>query len=472
MTKAIEMCRSRDAKACSLLANLCVLSEFNADKPACKAFYSFESNINSDTDSTNAPGWKLGLPFLRYSDKVKSEDITRNFKNINLVTVMDPTVNTATTASLLPFYLAVYELDGRYSGFKKLSDELLLCTIKDSEVAYSKMFGVAFNISCDFNESGFLQSIEKTFTYELYLKDGDVYIPIPIATSYLNPSVSVDDITAGRNLKLTHRFFIVDRSTGTEPLSSDGFLNFYPASSNGVMGNFALKECETLGTRKPTFVRYLKKITFYLDSWSDPIDRITRPFFFFEYDSVSTTSSSGTVKLSYQSVFNNELHGLDVACIVLLIIACIIALIISLVRIWIWVKLYPAVTIIPDRTSRLFWAVLYILLETFGLILYIYLIIITMYVYTFFKWQKGVTILLPNEYFYPYRYTQFYILFGFVCGFVLISNLMGLLRQSVCDIFFLDWVDIYNQGKETILFKEGSWNHTSSIHLEDPTCRK
>lgn len=478
LPRAIELCNNGEKKGCSHLANLCVLSEFNRDKPACAAFFEIQDTLAKEVDASTSPGWKEGLPFLQYSTNVKSEDLTRNYKNINLVTVMDPEVNTATEASILPFYLAMYEIDGKYAGFKKLDNELLLCTTKHVEVAQSQMFGVAFNMSCELPVNEFLNSPGNTLLYELYLKDGDKYVPVPIATNYLNSGVSRDDLNAGKNLKLTNRFFIIDKTTGIQTTKNDLFSQSYTPDQGEVFGpSFHLRECEQIGAMKPTFVRYIKSITFYLDSFSDPLERITRPFFYFEYDMVSLTSA-GTSKITYQSVFNNELHGFDTACIVLIIFAIIIALIISAVRIWIWTKLYPNKPEVKNRTMKLIWAIIDIVLETFGLVLYVYLLIMTFVVYSFFKWQKGVTLLLPNEYFYPYRYTNFYILFGFVCACVLISNVIGLLRQSFYDIFFIDWVDIVlilrrrgdssqREATERLLFSlfgEPFWSVTSTMN--------
>lgn len=42
--KAIFLCRKNDPEACSQLANLCTLSDYRADREACKVFYALQSN--------------------------------------------------------------------------------------------------------------------------------------------------------------------------------------------------------------------------------------------------------------------------------------------------------------------------------------------------------------------------------------------------------------------------------------------
>jgi hypothetical protein len=152
-------------------------------------------------------------------------------------------------------------------------------------------------------------------------------------------------------------------------------------------------------------------------------------------------NSYSLVDVSYQSLYSLEMPTFYTVWLILLILMLVIAAIVSCSRIWIWLLYHPPniPEAIPDRGSRLVKAVAYILLQTFGISLFYYLIFLSTYVYIFYKWQKGVYLLLPSTEVTPGAYTAFYTLFGLCAGCVLLSNLSMVLRQSHTDIYFIDW---------------------------------
>ena len=81
-----------------------------------------------------------------------------------------------------------------------------------------------------------------------------------------------------------------------------------------------------------------------------------------------------------------------------------------------------------------------------GLALFAFLVILSFYIYAFYKWQKGVFMLLPSEDEYPERYVAFYVIFAICCFLILLSNVVAIFRQSFSDIFFIDWVDRPQKG--------------------------
>ena len=175
------------------------------------------------------------------------------------------------------------------------------------------------------------------------------------------------------------------------------------------------------------------------------MSRIKRPYVVLEYDSVSTqavlSTARQTVDISYKTV--NFGQPSTTVWLVFLIIFLVVAAIVSFMRAYSWFILYPSNVprdAVASRSSKLFWSAVWVTTETFGLCLTAFLVVLTSYVFVFYKWPKEeVFLLLPSESDYPGVYRAFYVVFGVTCGLVLLSNLLAILRQTQGDIFFIDW---------------------------------
>lgn len=386
-------------------------------------------------------GWKVGLPFLRY-ESTDSYALTKGYTKIAVSPRFDPTVNTDTAVSILPLYLVMYHLNGTYAGFKKLEGELLLCPHRSVDNSRSHMFGVDYTLECILDPTYFLSLQQETMIYELYLKDGSNYVDIPVVieSDDSNKKYKEEDLKNANGLQFYRRFYLIDRATGI-PSPSD-------------IDNLDAPECRELQTSKPTVVRFASTIKFYLDSQESTIDRFSRPYLYLKYSSTKSTGSS--VAMSYRSIYYMNMPTFYSAFLGILITILIIAAIVAAVRIWIWTKLYPigATTgqnpVIERRGSKLVNTSIFVIMETFGLALFFFLCVLSFYVYAFYKWQRGVFMLLPSEDEYVSDYMPFYVLLSICIVLILISNVIAIFRQSFSDIFFIDWVDLGSLGKTEI----------------------
>lgn len=374
------------------------------------------------------------MPFLKY-EVSDSYSLTKGFNGINVSPVFDPSINSDTQVSILPLYLAIYNVNGSYVAFKKLEGELLLCPHPSEDNERSHMFGVDYALDCTLDFNYFANLDEPTYVYELFLKDGNRFIDVPVAIQSDVSERQYDEETlkSGKNIQFYRRFYLIDRATGIAARSDDDKID-----------NPDCKIVEAHG--KPNIIRLATTIRFYLDTQTTSIDRFSRPYLYIKY--TSSAKETGPVAFSYRSVYFMNMPVFYNAFLGILIASLVIAAIVIWARIWIWTVLNPLEasmdgkdSAIPDRGNRMVKASLYIIIETFGLSLFFFLSILSFYVYAFYKWQKGVFMLLPSEDEYPEKYVGFYVIFSLCVFLVLLSNIIAIFRQSFSDILFIDWVD-------------------------------
>ena len=360
-----------------------------------------------------------------------TESYTKNFKNIKYQLSIDPSQNTDSFGSEIPLYIVAYDVEGKYRGSKALTNELMMCRTTDSDAANARGVGVEYYSECELSHDFLFNVHRETLVYEVFLKDGSDFIDVPVALKIpetgLNAGKSDEDFRDAKLLSFKRRFVLVDRVSGIEPDTT---------STN---------DCKTFRTRQPTVVRYASSIKLFgliLDQGSQTI--LTRPYFVIEYKTIKLSETKVVASTSYGSYYFKDLSSFKTAWLIILIILLVIAAIVSFSRVWIWTMHYPtsAGDVIPDRTGKLIKTSFYVVIETFGIAMFIFLMIFTFYVYAFFKWAKTIYHILPSPEIYPQHYVAFYTIFGITCGLVILSNMIAIFRQSFMDIFFLDWVPL------------------------------
>jgi hypothetical protein len=379
----------------------------------------------------------VGLPFLKY-EVTDSYTLTKGFNGINVSPVFDPAINSDTQVSILPLYIAIYNTNGTYVAFKKLEGELLLCPHPSVDNDRSHMFGVDYTLDCTIDMNYFANYEQPTYVYELFLKDGNRFIDVPVAiqSDVSEKQYDDNDLKNAKGIQFYRRFYLIDRATGIVAKTDDDVID--------------TNQCQNLEGNKPNVVRFATTIKLYLDSQVGSIDRFSRPYLFVKYS--NSAKETGPVRVSYRSVYFMNMPTFYNAFLGILIAILVIALLVTAGRIWIWTVLNPSEaagtrdSAIPNRGSQLVKTSLYYIIETFGLALFAFLVILSFYIYAFYKWQKGVFMLLPSEDEYPERYVAFYVIFAICCFLILLSNVVAIFRQSFSDIFFIDWVDRPQKG--------------------------
>lgn len=364
--------------------------------------------------------------------------MTKGFNGINVSPVFDSAINSDSQVSVLPLYIAIYHVNGSYVGFKKLEGELLLCPHPSEDNQRSHMFGVDYTLDCKLDIGYFATYEGPTYIYELFLKDGNKFFDVPVAiqSDVSEKQYDDSDLKNAKGLQFYRRFYLIDRITGIAARTDDDIIDS--------------PDCRTMDSLKPNIVRIATTIRFYLDSQVGSIERFSRPYLFIKYS--SSAKETGPVTASYRSVYFMNMPTFYNAFLGILIAMLVAAGVVTGVRIWIWTVLNPAEaggdkdSAIPNRSGKMIKTVLFVTTETFGLALFIFLCIMTFYVYAFYKWQKGVFMLLPSEDEYPEKYAGFYTIFAICCFLVLVTNIVAIFRQSFSDIFFIDWVRNLQRG--------------------------
>lgn len=433
LARAIHLCSQtpKDRVACSQLANMCTLSLTSPTLTApCRAWQSLidstVTSYNSDYDSL----WKTSLPQFKYSSSIAD----RIRSNLNFGIVFDFAVQQPTTGAELPIYIAIFKPEGTLLSVKQLERELLLCPSQPNDGVASHSFSVEYFHSCTYDVSYFFKGAKETYLYELYIKANDQYYDIPVAVDYLNPGKSQEDVRTLNGITFTKRFFIVDTLSGVAAKSA-------PYEFDRCSGKCVGDDCV------PQEVRFLEKVVFFTEA-SDSGNGVAskRPYLYLKY-STSFRSSSGVYTnqqptLSYSSVYMYSNKTFWTTWLVLLILALVAGAIVALTRICIWTMNYPSgmPSIIPDRSSKLLKTIAFVIMETFGIVLFIYLMILTLYIYIFYKWQTQFYFVLPSQAQFPEEYTAFKWLFWITFTLILSTNFIAMFRQSFVDIYFIDWV--------------------------------
>ena len=201
-------------KACQVLGNLCVMSNYQEESVACKQYLSIASRRQKTYH--NQDEWKQTLPWLYYTGK--SEDVV-NDNGIKMKMAFNKDNNYSTEIS---FRLAKYRLNGSFVGMEDMSNQLKYCS-NDTSVRWKK-FGNSYRLE-------YLCSIEELidremFFYDMYVVDNDreactgdsvgieCLYPVPV----LNRNFIEEGIFPNMNLgiqderddRYTRRFFLFD----------------------------------------------------------------------------------------------------------------------------------------------------------------------------------------------------------------------------------------------------------------------
>jgi Meckelin (Transmembrane protein 67) len=445
LARAIHLCSQtpRDKVACSQLANMCTLSLTSATLTLpCKAWQSLIDATTSSYSPDYDGQWKTALPQFRYSGSV----VNTIQSPLNFGIVFDFAVKDNASGAELQIYVAIFKPDGSLLQVKPLDRELLLCPSRSNDGVASQSFSVEYSQSCTFDVSFFFKGGQETFLYELYIKANGQYYDIPVAVDYLNPGKTRNDVRDLNGITFTKRFFTVDYLSGVAAKSNN--YEFDRCSGNCVGDDCVPQE-----------VRYLKDIVFFTEAVDGTVSvSPKRPYLYLQYATTYKSSSGVYVNqfptLTYSSVYIYSNNTFWTTWLILLILALLVALLISCARICIWSMNYPTgmPSIIPDRVSKLIKIAIFVIMETFGIVLFIYLMVLTLYIYIFYKWQTQFYFVLPSETNFPESYTAFKWLFWVTLVLVIATNFIAMFKQSFVDIYFIDWVRMCITSRSMLAF--------------------
>ena len=207
-------------RSCQALGNLCVLSMYDTDTPACK-----QLGVISERRVGFYHGvedWKYTLPWLFYRDE---DDQITNDRGINMKVSFHREANQVNT---LQFKLVQYTVNGTFVGIEDLTNQFEFCATagtrdEDQSQPQWLSFGLSYRreYSCELN-----RLFEKEmFLYDLYLVEersdscnsdsslSNCLYPVPVLIRNLvkdNQFPNVNQDPAGIDDVYTRRFFLFD----------------------------------------------------------------------------------------------------------------------------------------------------------------------------------------------------------------------------------------------------------------------
>ncbi|KAI8924515.1 Meckelin [Entophlyctis helioformis] len=410
--KAISKCDGDgDVLSCQLLANLCVLSMYDQSSRLCAAYLKL-AKARQSIKSSPYDDQPFGLPWLYYG--TVNRELPQTTRNRIPGITLD--VSGGAGVSSLPFVLGVYRLNGSFVGFQNLTTELQLC--QSDPTTMSKWRKVAHNYitSCTLNLSNFLAAGYETYFYELFLLEtsGSLY-PIPVritnyrstAGTLVNANPSAIDWS---NNQLVRRFFIVDTVSGI----SSGSLNV---------------------------IRIPTSISIWIYKATNQAGKILLPILDMTYTErdVSTISKLDSSKVSSPTVqfsvyYDQDSSYLRQVLTILLVIVVSAGIIYAfyLARLWNSRNLGPYDSIDVMFVLRFLLTVC----ECLGPLLGIFVYVVCLYFFVFFKAQSLLFICLP------YAPADVSVLMTAVAGVAAAEMafiVRYLARQCSAQVFFIDW---------------------------------
>jgi hypothetical protein len=161
LSAATRCKETRHWQSCQALANLCALTLYATDAPACKVFADLaRSVVIKNVNGFN--GWTQALPWLQYGttarDVLEATDLNREVALKGLNARMNLT-------------LTAYRLDGTYVGMQAVSTQLVLCKGDDRQLSRFSRFGSNSHMTCSIDLLQLVRDNTEPLFYELWIED-------------------------------------------------------------------------------------------------------------------------------------------------------------------------------------------------------------------------------------------------------------------------------------------------------------
>eukprot|EP00794_Sanderia_malayensis_P012250 gene12250-13512_t len=393
-------CVNRNFTACQLLANLCVLTDYNKDN--------FESSLTLNTDACSeylkivkcrsttcscgsfAHGlgdWPYFMPWLYYTTETADKTLTKTDISVQYE-----------KGQTLRFVVAIFTPNGSFVGIENDTTVMQLCQDKHTKMSAALSFLTAYQISCSLSMTK-LKSKEMFF-YDLYYYVNDKLYPVPILVeNFQSNGGTVNTNSAKSGWQLTRRFYIVDN------LSS-----------------------KTQMTQDATLIRYAQSIQLVFEMRNSN-GQIYPPYMKIKYGTAAATvtSVSASFSTSYSMDANQVVQNVKISLGVLSALAIVFAIL----RTTSWRRRNNRVYIDPGSLGQF-------LVFSFNALAVVFFAVLAgacIQWLVFFKQQTVVYQVLPSS------AQQSLLRTILICGFCfkVIDILQLLYIQTTIDVFFIDW---------------------------------
>lgn len=366
------------------------------------------------------------MPWLYYqstADKVINDTLKFNFE---VSFDPDDKINT----NKLLFYIAKYDIFGKYLGMSELTTELELCSTSYEDGIQFRSFGSTIINRCNIDLTQYFSRSNHTmYFYELYLldtsnKNQPKLVDIPIMIDNIpNPKASgsignLNNSTSPIDWILTRRFFLIDNLSAIQ-----GANEFITGSSNAIA------------------VRFPRLIKLVIQLQNGEGAKILVPYLeiFYKAKSAVYTATEPKTLVFFISEYKQSIDSFVSAMIGIFIALNIVIGVVVIVRMYIWYKLNPP-TLSPDNYSLWFiWTGIFKLFQYWGVFMFWFIWGISAYWFIFFKLQYRVFVLLPPLNSWLINYKAFDVIFGIACAAYTLYICYKVADQVSMDIFFIDW---------------------------------
>lgn len=402
-------------RSCQALGNLCVLSMYDQDTPACKQLEAIYQR--REESYHGVVGWKHTLPYLFYRDE---PEYILNDRGINMRVSFHPEVD---HVHVLQFKFAKYTMNGTFVGIEDVQNQFEFCAKDSLSVDNGRSHWSVFGLSYRVEHTCPISSLvgNEMFLYDMYLVDesadackpeSDCLYGVPV----LIRNLVKDDKFPNVNQRLgddiddvyTRRFFLFDNKSGQ--------------TSSGIEA-----------------VRYAKKIVLQIQIQSEQT-RLYPPKLTIEYATATKGSWPSEEEISsvFQVEYSMKTDKFWESIQIMIGFLCAFGVAIFGIRLNNWQSRQRAS---DDGSAGSIFGLSLVLhafmvaSHTFVVLLFFFIFMICLYWFVFFKLQNEVYILLPPKDEFIFFELSFRSLFW--CQTIHMAYVI--VKQCMSDIIFVDW---------------------------------
>ena len=409
---AFTQCRTdrRNATACQLLANMCVLniytifSRSQSQIDVCTAFFSLRGN------NQESIFWGENIPWIVYPQSFATYQTNYQNNGLGNNRFLKVKFDDKCKPSTFEFYANQYNLDGSFhSGSFIETSKFQLCNYLSTTYSLvsqvSPFSATNYNQSCSLSVATLLEFGKDPKFFDLFLKfdNSSDLLPIPVKIlNYLENGLLVN-LDIERNRRLHRRFFMVDSISSIRP-----------------------------SEQIPKFIRYVKSFVIEIKLKEDQTNgEIYPPLIIIDYDFVSSENLDRKVEISFQIRYISSFQAPELAMWITSGILALFALVWAFIRALVWNRRSGKVA--PDLIT-LFKFTMFIC-SSLGNVFFFVLIAGSLYWLIFYKGQGVLYLVLPVG----NQQTVFIVLLVLAFFFKTIDIIHLIFTQTSYDIFFIDW---------------------------------
>ncbi|KAL4462511.1 hypothetical protein ABPG72_009112 [Tetrahymena utriculariae] len=304
------------------------------------------------------------------------------------------TYSNSSTSINTNLYVMLYDQDGEFIEFRPLTTDLQLCSKGVNDDNAFKTFGSSFDNRCQLDPT----TIKSTSNFfEIYSQiSGNKF-------SKLNVQVTYNDLWGNSDTVNVNRFYLYEK----------GFYD------NNIQVATSINLIIDISNSYAYFKVNYQKLT-----------------------ATSTQTTTVNFSVSYQST-GGSLDNFWLVLKIIFPIYVILVFLWCLARIYIWTMYNPRTDgqqrMMPNYTAKLLWNVFVIICDCYGEALIFFLFILSAALYIIAKASTSPNFIIPPRFSESQIYTSFIICCAFGFAFKLIATFNLILKQSNCQIYFLDW---------------------------------